>query len=187
MKTCLYRIILLNIFILSFTGSPAQIVIKRYYFFDIPEFAPGASRMIALNKLGLTGSNYSVLVKARLPGDAHFYPIPGHFPSGESFGYRLKIGQSKTQTDTLVFSYRQGEYPIRMEEVIVYFFNQKQRLTSRRPDRQFTRAVLKCYYDQHTRRSTIGTGDEQENFPSLSPDNNLPVISYLPREKSDIK
>ena len=187
MKTYLHRIVLLHVFILNFAGSPAQTVVNRHYFFDMPEFAPGASRMIALNKIGLTGSNYSVLIKARLPNDTLFYTIPGHFPSGESFGYRLKVGQSKTQTDTLVFYYREGEHSIKLEEVIVYFFNQKDRLVSRRPERNFTKVVLRSYYDQRTRRGAIRSVDEQENFPSLPPVTYPSALSYVSKMNSDFK
>lgn len=182
MKTYLLRIILLHVFILSFTGSPAQTTILRYCFFDMPEFAPGASKMIALSKLGLKGNNHSVLIKARLPNDPVFYTIPGHFPTGESFGYRLKVGHSKSQTDTLFFYYREGEKSIRLEEVVIYFFRPKERLISQRPDRDFTKAVLKSYYDQRTRRGSVMPVGEQEIFPPLSPTHSL---SYLSKFKSD--
>ncbi len=178
MKTFLHTLVLLPVFLLTFTGSPAQIKINRHYFFDMPEFAPGASHTITLSKLALKRNNYTALIKARLPNDSLFYTIPGQFPSGESFGYQLKVGQSKTQTDTLFLYYREGERSIKLEEVIVYFFHPGERIISQRPDRNFTRTVLKCYYDQRTRRGTFIPVGEKEIFPLSLPIAGLTTLSY---------
>lgn len=179
MKTNLHSSILLLIFILSFSKSQAQNPVNRHIFFNFPEFAPGASHAIALSKLGLKKNNYSVLIKARLPGDSIFYTIPGHFPMGESFGFRLKVGHEKTQTDTLFLINREGQQSVRLEEVMVYFFHQNDRLIPRKPDRDFTSTVLNDYYDPHTRRGAVLSAGKGEIFKYSTTIFSHPVISSL--------
>ncbi len=152
----------------------AQSLILKHRIFDPPLLSSQSGFTMALSQMGFKKTNYSVLVKVRLPGDSVYYTIPGVVPTGQSLGVLLKVGP-KYGSDTLHVFSRDVDRPLRVEEINVMAFHPKDRVKPGRPDRDFTKAVLTGYFDANT--------SHWQSSPKANLDREsktVPEVAYLP-------
>lgn len=110
--------------------------------------------VIPLRKYGLKKSNYAVMVNAFLKGDSTSFHIPGRLKNGDSFGFRLKVGNRRSG-DTLTIVRRTGNQRVVFSKITVMAFRGNNALGLIRYNRAFADFLLNRYFRSKSQPSSF--------------------------------